>query len=102
MNIAVIGDYESLQYKDLLQTVKMHFPADKVLDLSLIKCADEKRAEKLRQEEIKTCIIFIYDYKWEYDLKIRRDISYALMVGKDPYFYSAGKFYTGEMRNHSL
>ena len=42
MKIAVIGDYNSPQYKTLLQIVKMHFPGDNVLDLSVHQNADYK------------------------------------------------------------
>ena len=92
MKIAVIGDYNSPQYKTLLQIVKMHFPDDNVLDLSVHQNADYKKREKARQVEIKTSHLFVFDSKWDESVEIRQDITFAQQSGKDSYYYSAGKF----------
>lgn len=102
MNIAVIGDYASLQYKDLLQIVKMNFPEDTILDLSIHKTGDYKTREKARQKEIKSAFMFVFDYKWENSTEIRQDITYAQQAGLDGYLYSAGQFKAPVGMNHSL
>ena len=92
MKIAVIGDYNSPQYQTLLQIVKMHFPGDTIVDLSVHQNADYKKREKARQVEIKASHLFIFDSKWDESVEIRQDITFAQQSGKDSYFYSAGKF----------
>jgi hypothetical protein len=92
MNIVVIGDYESLQYQDLLQIVRIAFPDDKVLDLSIHKTGDYKSREKARQNVIKGAFMFVYDQKWEESTEIRQDITYAQKAGLDGYLYAAGQF----------
>lgn len=92
MKIAVIGDYNSPQYKTLLQIVKMHFPGDNVLDLSVHQNADYKKREKARQVEIKDSHLFVFDSKWDESVEIRQDITFAQQSGKDSYLYSAGQF----------
>ena len=92
MKIAVIGDYNSPQYKTLLQIVKMHFPGDNVLDLSVYQNADYKKREKARQAQIKDSHLFVFDSKWDESVEIRQDITFAQQSGKDGYLYSAGQF----------
>jgi hypothetical protein len=102
MKIAVIGDYTSPQYHDLLQIVRMHFPDDKILDLSVHQQADFKKRERSRQEDIKTAHLFVYDYKWENSTEIRQDITYAQRAGLDQYFYNAGKFFYTSYSNTAI
>lgn len=92
MNIAVIGDYESPQYQELLQIVKIAFPDDNILDLSTHQKGDYKAREKARQNLIKGAFMFIYDHKWEESTEIRQDITYAQKAGLDGYLYAAGQF----------
>jgi len=101
MKIAVIGDYNSPQYKTLLQIVKMHFPGDNVLDLSVYQNADYKKREKARQAQIKDSHLFVFDSKWDESVEIRQDITFAQQSGKDGYLYSAGQFLSFPCINYS-
>ena len=101
MKIAVIGDYNSPQYKILLQIVKMHFPGDNVLDLSVYQNADYKKREKARQVEIQGSHLFVFDSKWDDSVEIRQDITFAQQSGKDGYLYSAGQFLSFPCINYS-
>ena len=92
MKIAVIGDYSSAQYQTLHQIVKMHFPGDTVLDLSVHQNANYKKREKARQVEIQESHLFVFDSKWDDSVEIRQDITFAQQSGKDGYLYSAGQF----------
>jgi hypothetical protein len=92
MKIAVIGDYNSPQYQTLHQIVKMHFPNDSVIDLSVYQNADFKKREKARQLEIKACHLFIFDSKWDESVEIRQDITFAQQSGKDGFLYRGGQF----------
>jgi len=92
MKIAVIGEYDSPQYKHLLEIVSIAFPLDKALDLSIHTAGDFKTRQAARFEEIKSCHAFVYDYKWEESTEIRQDITCAQKAGKDGFFYCGGKF----------
>ena len=100
MNIAVIGDYESPQYKDLLRIVGMHFPEDRILDLSKHNTGDYKTRELARQKVIKSAFMFVYDYKWEDSTEIRQDITYSQQAGLDGYLYRNGQFIPCAAINH--
>jgi len=102
MNIAVIGDYASPQYHDLLQIVKVAFPEDKILDLSVHQAGDYKTREKARQKDIKSAFVYVFDQKWEESTEIRQDITYAQQAGLNGYLYSAGQFKAPVGINHEL
>ena len=91
MRIAVIGDYNSPQYQTLRQIVRVYFPGDTIIDLSVHQSADYKKREKARHVEIKTSHIFVFDSMWDESVEIRQDITYAQQEGKDGYLYKAGQ-----------
>lgn len=91
MRIAVIGDYESSNYQDLLQRVKIIFPGESVLDLSRFTGDWKKRADA-RLEAISSSYEVIICADWIYLTDVKIDITRAQSLKKECYIDVDGKF----------
>ena len=91
MNIAVIGDYDILQYKDLVQRVKIAYPEDDVLDMSRHKGTWKKNLEA-RFEDICSAHLVIIGFGWRYKIDAKRDVTHAQYIGRECFIDREGKF----------
>jgi len=83
MNIVVIGDYQSPQYKDLLQRVHMALPEELILDLSSYRTGSWKKMYDARSEDIFRAHKVIIGNGWRTNIDARRDITYAQELKKE-------------------
>jgi len=91
MRVAVIGDYETPGYKELLQSVSFVMAEDEVLDLSRHESTDHKERQTARWDDIENSRMVIVDSRWkEYSFDARWDINRALHLNKNFSFHHNG------------
>ncbi len=83
MNIAVIGDYQSPQYKNQLQRLEMALPEEHILDLSSHRTGSWKKMCDARFEDIFRSHKVIIGNGWRTNIDARRDITYAQSLKKE-------------------
>lgn len=94
MRIAVIGDYESPDYKDLLLKVKVIMPDEYILDLSrhkgtYMEMRDARWADIDSAHHVAVC-----EHWMEKKSDVRRDIDKAKNSDKSMLFFQDGKLTT--------
>ena len=92
MVISVIGDYDSPEYKELLQKVKMAKPEEKVMDLSRHQSLSWDRMRKSRFEDITNSHLVVIGSDFRNSVEARRDITHAQNISKDCKIYRDGQF----------
>lgn len=91
MRIAVIGDYESSQYADMLQRVKIIFPGENVLNLSCFT-GDWKKKADARLEAIFSSHLVIICADWDRFTDAKIDITRAQKFNKECLINIDGRF----------
>ncbi len=91
MRIAVIGDYESEKYHELLQRVQIIFQGEYVLDLSRYT-GDWKKKADARLEAISSAHEVIICSDWMYYTDAKVDITRAQSLKKECFIDIEGKF----------
>ena len=94
MNIAVIGDYGSPQYHDLLMKVKIMQPDEHILDLSRHKNGDWSKLLHARFTDISNAHQVIICSDWHNHFDAKRDITHAQSLHKEIFIESDGKFFS--------
>lgn len=92
MIIAVIGDYESPEYKDLVQRVKISQPEEHVLDLGRHKSFNWKKLLDARFADIETAHQVIICSDWRNHFDAKRDITQAQLLNKEIFIDRDGQF----------
>ncbi len=83
MKIAVIGDYASPGYKDLLLKVKIAFPEEEVMDLSRHDQTVWAKQLNARFTDISAASLVIIGKDWTRSFDAKRDITHAQSLHKD-------------------
>jgi hypothetical protein len=92
MRIAVIGDYESPEYQDLLMRVQIVFPGETVLDLSRHGSVFWKKSKDERLKDIELAQIIIICADWDRLTDAKIDITRAQSLRKECFIDITGKF----------
>ncbi len=92
MKIAVIGDYESRAYKDLLQRVKIIKPEEDVIDLSRHQNGSWSKMMESRFGDIRSALLVVISDDWHNHLDAKRDITYAQSLNKECFINHHGQF----------
>ena len=92
MNIAVIGDYESPAYKDMLLRVKILNPEEDVLDLSRHKTGGWKKMLEARFADIANAHRIAISHDWHTHLDAKHDITHAQSLNKECFIERDGQF----------
>lgn len=92
MKVAVIGDYESPAYKELLQRVRILMPDEEVLDLSRHQKTSWNRRLENRFADIKNALQVIISDDWDDHFDAKRDITHAQSLKKDCFIDRNGQF----------
>jgi len=92
MRIAVIGDYESPEYKELLQLVKIIFPEEVVLDLSRYQNGDWKKRSNARYVDIESAHQVMISNDWVDHFDAKSDITNAQKLSKEIFIEFNGRF----------
>jgi hypothetical protein len=92
MNIAVIGDYTSPKYKDLLQLVKCHKPEETLFDLSRHQTGTWVQLMNKRFADISNSHMVLIGQGWKTNFDMKRDITQAQALHKECLVESDGKF----------
>jgi hypothetical protein len=92
MNIAVIGDYKSPKYLDLLMKVKIMQPDEQVFDLSRHKDGDWSKLLSERFSDISNAHRVFISSDWCNHFDAKRDITYAQSLHKECFIECDGKF----------
>ena len=92
MKIAVIGDYESSTYKDIVQRVKILNPEEDVLDLSKHKTGGWKKMLESRFKDIGNAQQIAISHDWHNHLDAKRDITHAQSLNKECFIERDGQF----------
>jgi|SRR5665647_94584 len=92
MIIAVIGDYESPKYQELLQCVKIYKPEEHVLDLSRHQSVNWKKMLDARFADIETAHQVVISNDWDNNIDTKRDITQAQFLHKETFIYRDGQF----------
>ncbi len=92
MIVVVIGDYESPEYLDLLQRVKILQPEESVLDLSLHHFPTWKQSMDARFADIESAHRVIICNDWRKHFDVKRDITQAQLLNKEIFIERDGQF----------
>jgi len=92
MRIAVIGDYESPGYKDLLQLVKIIFPEEDVIDLSRHQSGEWKKRSIARYLDIESAHRVMIGNDWSDHFDTKSDITNAQKLSKEIFIEFNGRF----------
>jgi hypothetical protein len=92
MEISVIGDYESQNYQDLLQTVAAYKPEEKVLDLSRHKKGDWGKRQLKRANDITESHLVVLAWDWSDHFDCRHDVRWAQDLKKEMMVECAGRY----------
>ncbi len=92
MKIAVIGDYESPEYKELLQRVKILKPDEQVLDLSRHQKSSWSKMLESRFADIRNAQQVVISDDWESHFDAKRDITQAQSLNKECFIDQGGRF----------
>jgi len=92
MNVAVIGDYESPEYRDLLMKVKIMQPEEQIFDLSRHKTGDWSKLLNARFADIGNAHRVIISSDWRNHFDAKRDITHAQSLHKECFIECDGKF----------
>jgi hypothetical protein len=92
MIIAVVGDYTSPDYKDLLLRVKIAFPEEKVLDLSRHEQRNDQLRKRARSTDIEDSHHVILGNNWRGSFDARNDINCAHQNHKEIFVEMDGAF----------
>lgn len=92
MKVAVIGDYQSPEYKELLQRVKILKPEEEVLDLSRHQKSSWSKMLEARFADINSSYQVIISDDWDSHFDTKRDITHAQSLGKECFIDRGGQF----------
>lgn len=92
MDIAVIGDYDSPEYRDLLMKVKIMQPDENIIDLSRHKGGDWSKLLNARFTDIGNAHRVIICSNWRNLFDAKRDITHAQSLHKECFIECDGKF----------
>jgi hypothetical protein len=92
MKIAVIGEYESPAYKDLLLRVKIIKPEEEVLDLSRHHNSCWSKMLESRFGDIRNAHLVVISVDWHNHFDAKRDITYAQSLNKECFIDFHGQF----------
>lgn len=92
MKVAVIGDYESQEYKELLQRVRILKPEEEVLDLSRHQKSSWNKKLESRFSDIKNAHQIVISDDWHDHLEAKRDITHAQSLNKECFIDQNGQF----------
>lgn len=92
MKIAVIGDYESPQYRDTLLKVAVIQPDETILDLSRHTKGIWSAKSKSRFTDIEDSSIVVVVPGWDRSIDAKTDITYAQKLHKNCMSEVDGKF----------
>lgn len=92
MNIAVIGDYGSPEYRDLLIKVAIMQPEEKIFDLSVHNKGTWKEMLQARLVDIGNAHMVIICDDWHSHFDAKRDITHAQSLRKELFIECDGKF----------
>jgi hypothetical protein len=93
MIIAVIGDYESPKYKDLLLKIKVLQPEETIIDLSRHRNGDWGKLKHARFTDISNADTVVAGSDWQDHFESRHDIHHAQSLHKDLLIECDGKFF---------
>jgi len=85
MKVAVIGDYESTEYKELLKFVTLNMPEEKIIDLSRHQSKKWERLIEKRLQDITDAHQVVVCEQWREDrlIDVKVDLGNALELNKD-------------------
>ena len=92
MKIAVIGDYESQEYKQLLERVKILKCEEDVIDLSRHLRLVWHKKNEARFADIKNAHQIVICGDWDNYIDAKRDITYAQTLNKECFVEYGGQF----------
>jgi hypothetical protein len=92
MKIAVIGGYQSPQYKELLQRVAILKSDEEVMDLSRHQKGSWNKMLEARFEDIKNAHQVVIGDDWEDHFDAKRDITHAQSLDKQCFIEHGGQF----------
>jgi hypothetical protein len=92
MKIAVIGDYQSPEYKELFQRVTILKPDEEVLDLSRHQKGSWNKLLENRFADIKNAHQIVISDNWHDHLEAKRDITHAQSLNKECFIEHGGQF----------
>ena len=92
MNIAVIGDYNSPEYQDFLQKVKLVKPEETILDLSRHPGYNWGKKVQGRFEDISSSHLVIIHPNFSNNRDSKRDVTYAGERKRERMIYVDGAF----------
>jgi len=92
MIIAVIGEYDSPNYQELLQRVKIAKPEEHVLDLSRHQSVNWKKMLDGRFADIGIAHQVVICSDWRIHFDAKRDITQAQLLNKEIFIDREGQF----------
>jgi len=92
MKIAVIGDYQSPEYTELLQRVRIIKSDEEVLDLSRHQKSSWNKMKESRFADIKNAHQVVISDNWHDHLDAKRDITHAQSLNKECFIEHGGQF----------
>jgi hypothetical protein len=92
MRIAVIGDYQSPEYKELLKRIKILKPDEQVLDLSGHQKSSRTKMPEARLVDIKNAHQIVISGDWDNHPDAKSDITHAQSLGKECFIDRDGQF----------
>ena len=91
MKLAVIGDYESPSYQELLERVKIIFQGETIIDLSACKGSWKQKSDD-RIDLIGLSHRVIICKEWDVLTDVKKDITAAQALGKECLIDIGGQF----------
>ena len=83
MRIAVIGDYQSPEYRELLRRIRILKSEEQVLDLSVHQKSSTTRMSEARLVDIKNAHQIVISGDWDNHPNAKSDIAHAQSLGKE-------------------
>ena len=102
MDISVIGDYESPEYRDLLMKVKILQADETIQDLSRHNSGVWSKDIQGRHEDIRTANLVVISRDWDRHLDAKVDIHYAQQEHKECMIEQDGKFIPFTTKSYSF
>lgn len=92
MRVAVIGDYGTPEYKELLQRVRIAFSEEYIIDMSRHLQSSWKDRLELRILDMDSAHLVIVCSKWDHSVDVKRDITEAQKINRDLVIEHDGRF----------
>lgn len=87
MIVSLIADYESADYRLLLNKLRMLFENEHVLDLSRHKGNDWKKRDNARIDDIRNSHVVVVSSDWQEHADVRHDLDQAQKLKKEVHVY---------------